>query len=289
LPAAHGCVAEILLKLELANPLSSLKGRIALAMIEAAEAEGRLRPGDTLVEPTSGNTGVALAFVCAARGYRLILTMPQNMSLERRKMLRLLGAELELTPASAGMAGAIERARALVAEIDGALMLQQFDNPANPDVHDRTTGAEIWTDTGGMIDVFVCGVGTGGTLTGVARHLKAQRAAVHVVAVEPEDSAVLSGGRAGPHELQGLGAGFVPAVLDRELIDEVLSIGNEGAFAFARAAARLEGIPAGISSGATLAAAVEIAQRPAMAGKRIVTIAGSAAERYLSTDLFAER
>ncbi|TVQ37855.1 MAG: cysteine synthase A [Geminicoccaceae bacterium] len=288
LPEAQGCAAEILLKLEFFNPLSSVKDRIALAMIEAAEAAGQLTAGATLVEPTSGNTGIALAFVCAAKGYRLILTMPESMSIERRKMLRLLGAEVELTPAAKGMTGAIERAEALCREIDGAVMLQQFDNAANPDIHAESTAEEIWADTGGAFDVFVAGVGTGGTLTGVARVLKPRHAALHVVAVEPEDSPILSGGRPGPHKIQGIGAGFVPGVLQRELIDEVLQIGNETAFAMARDCAALEGIPIGISSGATLAAALEIGQRPAMAGKRIVAIAASSAERYLSTELFAE-
>ena len=288
LPTAHGCYAELLLKLEFCNPLGSIKDRIALAMIEAAEAEGRLAPGATLVEPTSGNTGIALAFVCAARGYRLILTMPESMSIERRKMLKLLGADLELTSAERGMSGAIERAEAIVRATPGALMLQQFDNAANPEVHARTTAEEIWADTDGALDLFVTGVGTGGTLTGVARVLKARRPGLHVVAVEPEDSPVLSGGRPGAHKIQGIGAGFVPSVLDRAVVDEVLRIGNETSFQMAREAARLEGLPVGISSGATLAAAVEIGQRPAMAGKRIVVIAASAAERYLSTELFSE-
>ena len=288
LPTAVGCGAEILAKLEFFNPLGSIKDRIGLAMVEAAEAEGRLEPGATLIEPTSGNTGIALAFVCAAKGYRLILTMPEGMSVERRRMFKLLGADLVLTPAADGMPGAIRRAEALVAELPGAVMLQQFDNAANPAVHEATTAEEIWTDTGGALDVFVVGVGTGGTLTGVARVLKARLPHLHVVAVEPEDSPVLSGGRPGPHKIQGIGAGFVPGVLDRSGIDEVLRIGNETSFAVARDCARLEGIPVGISSGATLAAALEVGQRPAMRGKRIVTIAASAAERYLSTELFTE-
>ena len=288
LPEAHGCAAEVLLKLEFFNPLGSVKDRIALSMIEAAETAGRLAPGATLVEPTSGNTGIALAFVCAAKGYRLILTMPESMSIERRRMLRLLGATVELTPAAEGMTGAIERARAIVDEVPGALMLQQFANPANPEVHALSTAEEIWTDTGGTLDAFVVGVGTGGTLTGVARVLKPRLEALHVVAVEPEDSPVLSGGRPGPHKIQGIGAGFVPEVLECRAIDEVLRIGNETAFTVARDCARLEGIPVGISSGATLAAALEIGQRPAFAGKRIVVVAASSAERYLSTELFAE-
>ena len=288
LPAAEGCRARILVKLEFANPLASVKDRIALAMVRAAEADGRLRPGATLVEPTSGNTGIALAFVAAAKGYRIILTMPESMSVERRKMLRLLGCELELTPAERGMAGAIERAETLLATLPGAVMLQQFDNPSNPEVHALSTAEEIWTDTGGEVDAFVAGVGTGGTLTGVARVLKPRRPGLRVVAVEPEDSPVLTGGRPGSHQIQGIGAGFVPAVLDTDLIDEVLGIGNETAFTTARALARLEGIPVGISSGAAVAAAIELGQRPAMAGKTVVAIVASFAERYLSTDLFAE-
>ena len=288
LPEAEGCRARILVKLEFANPLASVKDRIALAMVRAAEEEGRLGPGATLVEPTSGNTGIALAFVAAAKGYRLILTMPESMSVERRKMLRLLGCELELTPAERGMAGAIERAETLLATLPGAVMLQQFDNLSNPEVHALSTAEEIWTDTGGEVDAFVAGVGTGGTLTGVARVLKPRRPGLRVVAVEPEDSPVLTGGRPGAHQIQGIGAGFVPAVLDTDLIDEVLGIGNETAFTTARALARLEGIPVGISSGAAVAAAIELGQRPTMAGKTVVAIVASFAERYLSTDLFAE-
>ena len=287
-PKAHGCAAEILVKLEFFNPGASVKDRIALAMIDRAEAEGRLASGATLIEPTSGNTGIALALVCAAKGYRLILTMPESMSVERRKMLKLMGCELELTAAERGMTGAIERAEALVALIPGAVMLQQFDNAANPEVHAVSTAEEIWADTGGEVDVFVAGVGTGGTLTGVARVLKPRHPDLRVVAVEPEDSPVLSGGRPGAHKIQGIGAGFLPAILDESGIDEVLGIGNETAFAFARDCARLEGIPVGISSGAAVAAAVEVGQRPEMAGKRIVAIVPSFAERYLSTDLFAE-
>ncbi len=288
LPQGEGCLAQVLVKLEFFNPCASVKDRIALAMIEAAEAEGRLRPGATLIEPTSGNTGISLAFVCAARGYRLILTMPESMSVERRKMLKLLGCDLELTPAERGMAGAIARADELCRKIPDALMLQQFDNPANPEIHATTTAEEIWADTGGEVDVFVAGVGTGGTLTGVARVLKPRRPQLRVVAVEPEDSPVLGGGRAGAHAIQGIGAGFVPGVLDREGIDEVLAIGNETAFTTARECARLEGIPVGISSGAAIAAAIEVGQRPEMAGRTIVAIVPSFAERYLSTDLFAE-
>jgi len=282
------CRANLLAKLEFFNPLASVKDRIALSMVKAAERDGRLTPGATLVEPTSGNTGIALAFVAAARGYRLILTMPESMSVERRKLLRLLGCELELTPADRGMAGAVERAESLVAALPGAVMLQQFDNPANPGVHAASTAEEIWADTGGEIDAFVAGVGTGGTLTGVARVLKPRRPALRIIAVEPEDSPVLTGGRAGPHQIQGIGAGFVPGVLDTDGIDEVLAIGNETAFTMARACARLEGIPVGISSGAAIAAAVEVSQREAMTGKTVVVIVASFAERYLSTDLFAE-
>jgi len=288
LPQRFGVEAEILLKCEFFNPLSSVKDRIALAMVEAAEREGRLRPGATLVEPTSGNTGIALAFVAAAKGYRLVLTMPESMSVERRKILRLLGAELELTPAEKGMRGAIEAAERILRERPGAIMLQQFENPANPEIHRRTTAEEIWRDTGHRLDVFVAGVGTGGTITGVGQVLKPRLPHLHVVAVEPEDSAVLSGGRPGPHKIQGIGAGFVPKVLDRSVIDEVIPIGNETAFQTARLVAEEEGIPVGISSGATIAAALEIGMRPEMRGRRIVVIAASAAERYLSTELFSE-
>jgi cysteine synthase A len=288
LPAEAGCEAEILAKLEFFNPLSSVKDRIALAMVEAAERSGKLAPGGAIVEPTSGNTGIALAFVCAAKGYRLILTMPESMSLERRKMLKLLGAELELTPASQGMRGALAAAQRILAEQPGTIMLQQFENPANPAIHRRTTAEEIWRDTGGRLDAFVSGVGTGGTITGCAQALKGRDPAIRFVAVEPEDSAVLSGGKPGPHKIQGIGAGFAPANLDMSLVDEVIRIGNETAFATARQLAALEGIPAGISSGATVAAALEIGARPAMAGKCIVVILASAAERYLSTELFSE-
>ena len=286
LAADLGVSAEILAKCEFFNPAGSVKDRIGVAMIDALEADGRLRPGGTLVEPTSGNTGIALAFVAAARGYRLILCMPESMSVERRKMLALLGAELELTDAAKGMKGAIARAEEMAAGIDGAVIPQQFENPANPAIHAATTAEEIWADTGGKIDVFVSGIGTGGTVTGAGRVLKARNPGLRIVAVEPEDSPVLSGGEPGPHKIQGIGAGFVPAILEVGLIDEVLTIGNETAFEMARRAARLEGIPGGISSGAALAAAAEIAERPGMAGKRIVAILPSFAERYLSTPLF---
>ena len=285
--AAHKLEAEILAKCEFFNPLSSVKDRIGLAMIEAAEAEGRIQPGRTvLVEPTSGNTGIALAFVAASKGYRLVLIMPDSMSEERRRMLTLLGAELELTPASRGMRGAIARAEEMVRSLPDVFMPQQFQNPANPEAHRRTTAEEIWQDTGGRLDVVVSGVGTGGTLTGIGSVLKPRRPGLRMVAVEPEDSAVLSGGPPGPHKIQGLGAGFIPGTLDVSLIDETLRIGNETAFTFAREAARIEGVACGISSGAALAAAAEVAARPAMAGKTIVVILPDTAERYLSTPLF---
>jgi len=281
-----GVEAEIIGKCEFFNPLSSVKDRIGVAMIEALEREGKIGPNTTIIEPTSGNTGIALAFVCAAKGYRLILTMPESMSIERRKMLRLLGARLELTPASKGMSGAIARAEELVREIGDAVMPQQFKNSANPEIHRRTTAEEIWRDTGGRLDVFVSGVGTGGTLTGVGSVLKPRLPDLKIVAVEPEDSPVLSGGTPGPHKIQGIGAGFIPEILDTSLIDEVVRIGNDTAFAWARRTAEVEGIPVGISSGAAIAAAVEIAGRPQMKGKRIVVVLPSAAERYLSTALF---
>ena len=281
-----GLEAEICAKLEFFNPIGSVKDRIGVAMIDALEAEGRLAPGATIIEPTSGNTGIALAFTGAARGYKVILCMPDSMSIERRKMLALLGARLELTPAEDGINGAIKLAEQLASEIEGAVIPQQFENPANPQIHIETTAEEIWTDTGGEIDVLVSGVGTGGTLTGVGQVLKARQPDVRIVAVEPEDSAVLSGGEPGPHKIQGIGADFIPAVLDCSLIDEVLTIGNETSFEMARRLARIEGIPGGISSGAAVAAAVEIAERRGMAGKRIVVILPDFAERYLSTALF---
>ena len=281
-----GVGATILAKLEFFNPISSVKDRIGVNMIDALEEQGVIGPGATLIEPTSGNTGIALAFVAAARGYRLILVMPESMSIERRKMLALLGAQLELTPAPQGMKGAIARAEELKAEIPGAVIPQQFKNPANPDIHRRTTAEEIWNDTHGQIDYFVSGVGTGGTITGVGQVLKPRRPGLKVVAVEPEDSPVLSGGQPGPHKIQGIGAGFVPDVLDRSIIDEVITVGNQTAFDTARLLARIEGIPVGISSGAAVAAALEIAARPEAAGKTIVVIIPSFAERYLSTALF---
>ena len=285
---AEGSKATVLAKLEFFNPLSSVKDRIALAMVEEAERDGKLTADSVLVEPTSGNTGIALAFVCAAKGYKLILTMPESMSLERRKMLKFLGAELELTPAPKGMRGAIEKAEEIVASNPKALMLQQFKNAANPAIHLATTGPEIWEDTAGAVDVFIAGVGTGGSTTGVGQYLKSKKPSVKIIAVEPEDSPVLSGGNPGPHKIQGIGAGFVPDVLQRDIIDEIITISNATAFATAREASKREGIPAGISSGATIAAALEVAKRPEMAGKTIVVIVASAAERYISTDLFAD-
>ena len=287
LAAEKKCGAEILAKLEFFNPLSSVKDRIGVNMIDRMEEAGRITPGrTTLVEPTSGNTGIGLAFVAAARGYKLMLVMPESMSVERRKMLMLLGAEIVLTPAAQGMKGAIAKAVEIVESTPGAVMPQQFDNPANPEIHRRTTAEEIWTDTAGEIDVFVAGVGTGGTITGVSQVIKPRRPSLHVVAVEPEDSPVLSGGQPGPHKLQGIGAGFVPGVLARDVIDEVVTVGNQQSFEMARLVARLEGIPIGISSGSAVAAAVEVGSRPGMEGKKVVVIIPSFAERYLSTALF---
>ena len=284
----YGTGADVLGKLEFFNPLGSVKDRIGLAMIEAAERDGKIGPDTAIVEPTSGNTGIALAFVAAAKGLRLILTMPESMSVERRKMLELLGAELELTPAERGMSGAIARAEELIAELGDAIMPQQFENPANPEIHRTTTAEEIWADTEGRVDVVISGVGTGGTLTGVGEVLKARKPGVLMVAVEPEDSPVLSGGKPGPHKIQGIGAGFVPANLNTAVVDEVVTIANQTAFEVARLAARLEGLPCGISSGAALAAAFEVASRSGMEGKMIVTVLPSFAERYLSTALFDE-
>jgi cysteine synthase A len=287
LAAAHNVKAELLGKCEFFNPLSSVKDRIGVAMIEAAEKAGRLTPGKTvLVEPTSGNTGIALAFVAAAKGYRCILVMPDSMSMERRRMLKLLGAELELTPAAQGMRFAIQRAEELLQGLPDAFMPQQFQNPANPEIHRRTTAEELWRDTGGKIDAVVSGVGTGGTLTGVGSVLKARKPGLKMIAVEPEDSAVLSGGPPGPHKIQGIGAGFVPQILDTKLIDEILRISNDSAVRMAREVARLEGVAVGISSGAALAAAVELGQRPEMEGKTIAAVLPDTGERYLSTALF---
>ncbi|HEY1735761.1 MAG TPA: cysteine synthase A [Methylovirgula sp.] len=282
-----GVKANLLAKLEFFNPIGSVKDRIGVNMIAAMEAAGRISPGrSVLIEPTSGNTGIALAFVAAAKGYRLILVMPESMSIERRKMLALLGAELVLTPAPQGMKGAIAKAQELVAATPHAVMPQQFENPANPEIHRVTTAEEIWNDTHGEVDYFVSGVGTGGTITGVAQVLKPRRASLRIIAVEPEDSPVLSGGQPGPHKIQGIGAGFVPSIVDRSQIDEVLTVGNQTAFDMARLVARLEGIPVGISSGAALAAAIEIGLRPEAEGKNVVLIVPSFAERYLSTALF---
>lgn len=286
LAAAHGCQADLLGKCEFFNPLHSVKDRIGFAMIEALEAEGKIGPKTTIVEPTSGNTGIALAFVCAAKGYQLVLTMPDTMSVERRKMLRLMGVELKLTPGHEGMRGAVAAAEAMVRERPDCVMPQQFANPANAEIHRRTTAEEIWRDSDGAVDVVVAGVGTGGTLTGVGQVLKDRKPGLTMVAVEPEDSPVLSGGPPGGHKIQGIGAGFVPEVLDTGQIDEVVRIANDTAFAIAREVAKLEGLPVGISSGAALAAGLELAARPGMAGKTIVVVLPSFAERYLSTGLF---
>ncbi|MBI2233754.1 MAG: cysteine synthase A [Micavibrio aeruginosavorus] len=284
---AHGVAADLILKLEFFNPLASVKDRIGAAMIDAAEKAGKIAPGKTvLIEPTSGNTGIALAFVAASRGYRLILTMPESMSIERRRMLALLGAELVLTPKEQGMKGAIARAQELAADNPDSFIPGQFENPANPAIHRDTTALEIWNDTQGKADILISGVGTGGTLTGVAQALKQKKPGFKAVAVEPEDSPVLSGGAPGLHKIQGIGAGFVPPVLDTHLIDEIVKVGNDDAFAFAREAARLEGIPVGISSGAAIKAAIDVGKRAENEGKMIVVICASFAERYLSTALF---
>ncbi|MEM9045540.1 MAG: cysteine synthase A [Pseudomonadota bacterium] len=281
-----GLKAEICAKLEFFNPIASVKDRIGVSMLQSLEAQGKLDEGTVLIEPTSGNTGIALAFACAAKGVRLILCMPESMSIERRKMLALLGAELELTEAAKGMKGAIARAEELAAETPGGLIPQQFENPANPQVHIETTAEEIWADTDGNVDAFISGVGTGGTITGCGAVLKARNPDIKIVALEPEDSPILSGGQPGPHKIQGIGAGFVPGILNRSIIDEVLTVANETAFEHARMLAKLEGIPGGISSGAAIAASIELAERDEMEGKRIVAILPSFAERYLSTALF---
>jgi len=285
---ANGSKAQVVAKLESFNPLSSVKDRIGAAMITDAEERGLLKPGAVLVEPTSGNTGIALAFVAASRGYRLILTMPDTMSVERRQLLEIFGAELVLTPGAEGMKGAIRKAEELEGTIPGALMLQQFNNPANPEIHRRTTAEEIWNDTDGQADILVAGVGTGGTITGIGEVLKARKPGFMVIAVEPADSPVLSGGQAGPHKIQGIGAGFVPQVLNKDVIDEIIKVTNENAGIIARRLAREEGILAGISCGAAVWAALEVAKRPENEGKLVVAILPDTGERYLTTWLFRE-
>ncbi len=283
---AEDADADIFAKLEFFNPLGSVKDRTAKAMIDAAEAQGRIEPDTLIVEPTSGNTGIALAFLCAVRGYRLCLTMPETMSAERRKLLRHLGAELVLTPGAEGMKGAIAAAERMVAENPKAFMPDQFRNPANPRIHRKTTAEEIWRDTDGKVDIFVAGVGTGGTITGVSQCLKSRKPEFRAVAVEPEDSPVLSGGKPGPHKIQGIGAGFIPEVLDPSVVDEVVQVSNAEAFETARKLANTEGILCGISSGAAVAAALRVAKRPESKGKCIVVILASTGERYISTELF---
>ena len=286
---AHDLKANLLVKLEYFNPSGSVKDRIAIAMVEQAEKDGKIAPGATLIEPTSGNTGIGIASVAAARGYRAILTMPETMSVERRNLLKAYGAEIVLTEGAQGMKGAIARAEQLQKEIPNSFIPSQFENLANPATHERTTGPEIWADTDGKVDAFVAGVGTGGTVTGTGRYLKQQNPAVHVVAVEPTDSPVLSGGKPGPHKLQGIGAGFVPDTLDTRVYDEVIRVSNDDAFAYGREFAQREGALVGISSGAALAAAVELAKRPAYAGKTIVALLPDGGDRYLSTDLFVNK
>ena len=286
---AHDLSANIVVKLEYFNPAGSVKDRIAIAMIEQAEREGKIAPGATLIEPTSGNTGIGIASVAAARGYRAILTMPETMSVERRNLLKAYGAEIVLTEGAQGMKGAIARAEELQKEIPNSFIPSQFENPANPAVHERTTGPEIWEDTDGKVDAFVAGVGTGGTVSGVGRYLKSKNPSIYVVAVEPTDSPVLSGGKPGPHKIQGIGAGFIPTTLDTKVYDEIIQVKNEDAFAYGREFAQREGALVGISSGAALAAAAELARRPDFAGKTIVVLLPDGGDRYLSTDLFLDR
>jgi len=283
-----GSETPLIAKLEYFNPAGSVKDRIGFAMIEAAEKNGKLNKKTVIVEPTSGNTGIALAFVAASKGYKLILTMPDTMSIERRNLLKALGAELVLTPGSSGMSGAIKKAEELVASLDDAILLQQFNNPANPEIHRKTTAEEIWRDTDGLVDIFVAGIGTGGTITGVGEALKAKNPNIKIIAVEPAGSAVLSGGSSGPHKLQGIGAGFIPQILNTKIYDEVITVENDNAFATSRAIAASEGLLVGISSGAAAYAATQVAKRPENKGKNIVVILPDTGERYLSTTLFAE-